>query len=78
MEAKEMALNNAESLTEELSDEELTDCVGGSGWILKEGGAPVRQNKKGKFFVWNEDEWEKVSANKVMWDPNGSTRATRR
>lgn len=33
MEAKETTLTNAESLIEELSDEVLADCVGGTGAI---------------------------------------------
>jgi len=73
MEAKEMALNNAESLTEELSDEMLAACVGGTGFVNSQG------HLLGHGATAEVDQLFRTPAVAgITYDPEGSTRATLR
>ncbi|MEW6492881.1 MAG: tail fiber domain-containing protein [Cyanobacteriota bacterium] len=67
MEIENITSNNIEGLIEELSDEELTDCVGGTGYI-NPAGKPLGHGTLKKYD--GEDRNKAIKD-----DPNGSWRA---
>lgn len=67
MEIENITSNNIEGLIEELSDEELTACVGGTGYV-NPAGKPLGHGTKKKYD--GEDKNDAITV-----DPDGSWRA---
>ncbi len=75
MSTKEKTLTNSASIIEELSDEALTACVGGTGTLWANQPAYWDPNTRTYYMVNNNvrqylSEWE--SKNNVYSDPSGS------